>query len=233
MKTVKWNPTSNLAHQILLASKPSRKYQPEWYKKLSAFIERKPTYRADGTVDKTLKHCVPFADSVNAGYIMETWQDIHFEFGDDGSFGYSFPTEPPIIANRDRPAMEMGDDFHSVEFVFHPQWTPELPAGWSMLYVQPLNRPELPFFFPSGIIDSDKFTSANAESSLPFYVKKSFSGILPAGTPMVQMIPIKRESWISSTELYDEKKQRGIAYGIKKHFWGGYKELFWSKKTYK
>jgi hypothetical protein len=163
---------------------------------------------------------------------METWQDIHFSFEGD-AFEYSFPTQPDIIANRERVSMDMGDEYHPVEFVFHPAFMPELPRGWSMLYVQPLNRPELPFFVPSGIIDSDKFVTTSEKSSLPFYVKKSFKGVLPAGTPFAQLIPIKREDWVSKKMSFDEVKRNRITYKNLSKFWGGYKKHFWSKKSYK
>lgn len=232
MKTVKWNPTSELAGQVLSQPSPSRNYQPQWYKKLTAFFDNKTVFAPDGTVNKTLKLCQPFTDSLNAGYIMETWQDIHFSFDGD-AFEYSFPTKPDIIDNRDRASMDMGENYHSVEFVFHPAWTPELPAGWSMLYVHPLNRPELPFFVPSGIIDSDKFVTTSERSSLPFYMKKGFSGILPAGTPFVQLIPVKREDWVSKKMPFEQAKASRIAYQNLHNFWGGYKKYFWSKKSYK
>jgi len=233
MKKVKWNPTSLLASEVLSPPLPARKYQPDWYKKMSAFVEGRPNYRTDGTVDKTLKHCIPFRDSVDAGYIMESWQEINFEFSDDGSFSYVYPTEPAIVSNRDHVSMDMGDEYHPIEFVLHPQWQPELPSGWSMLYTQPLNRPELPFFFPSGIVDADKFVSTDSKSSLPFYVKKSFTGTLPIGTPLVQMIPLKRESWLGSGETFDAKKQTATSFEVHKQFWGGYKKFAWSKKSYK
>jgi hypothetical protein len=233
MKTVKWNPTSNLASQVLSQPKPARNYQPDWYKKLSAFFENRPTFSVEGTVNKTLKHCQPFADSLNAGYIMETWQDIHFSFSENGEYTYSFPTDPPIIATRDRVSMDMGQDFYPIEFVFHSAWMPELPKGWSMLYVHPLNRPELPFFVPSGIIDSDKYVVSSEKSSLPFYMKKGFSGILPAGTPLMQLIPIKREDWVSKKMPFDEAKRNASIYKTLSKFWGGYKKHFWSKKSYK
>jgi len=233
MQKVKWNPTSQLASQVLQTPLPARNYQPDWYKKLSAFAEKKPTFNKFGAADKTLKHCVPFSDATNSGYIMETWQDIQFEFNENESFNYYYPTMPKIISNRDHVAIDMGEGFHKVEFVFHPAWSPELPAGWSMLYTQPINRPELPFYVPSGIVDADKFISSKEESSIPFYVKKSFNGLLPMGTPIVQMIPIKRDSWVSKKMEFSETKQKIIDYEISKRFWSGYKKFAWSQKSYK
>ena len=127
----------------------------------------------------------------------------------------------------------MGEEYYPIEFIINPPWSPELPSGWSMLYTQPMNRPELPFFVPSGIIDCDKFVTSSSKTALPFYLKKSFSGTLPIGTPIVQMIPIKRDSWESSTENYEQKKQSQIVFNARKRFWGGYKKFAWDKKSYK
>jgi hypothetical protein len=52
----------------------------------------------------------------------------------------------------------------------------------------------LPFITTSGIIDNDK---VNLPGTMPFYVVKGFTGILPAGTPYAQLLPFKRENWVS------------------------------------
>lgn len=233
MLKVKWNPVSQLAHDILEPPKPARHYQPNWYKKIPAFDSGKPKFDFAGNTDMTLKHCVPFADAMNAGYILETWQEIRFEIGLDGSVTYHYPTSPDIISHREHMAMDMGADYHPMEFIICPPWSPELPKGWSMLFTHPMNRPELPFFVPSGIMDCDKFVTTGNPSSLPLYLKKSFSGTLPIGTPIVQMIPVKRADWQGSQEPFDEVKQKRIVHQMKRHFWGGYKKSFWSKKSYK
>lgn len=232
MLQVKWNPVSQLADNVVEPPKPARLHPSEWYKKTPAFESGKPSI-TEGKADLTLKHCVPFADAMNAGYMLETWQEISFQPNLDGTVTYNFPTAPDIITHRDKVAMDMGPDYYPVEFIVNPPWSPELPKGWSMLYTHPMNRPELPFFVPSGIIDCDRFVTTGNPSSLPLYLKKSFSGILPIGTPIVQMVPIKRDNWESLIEPYDEVKQNRLVYEAKKRFWGGYKKFAWSKKSYK
>lgn len=233
MAVIKWNPLSEFTSKILEPPKPARSYQPEWYKKYKAFIGDDPKFNLSGEPNTTIKHCVPFADAMNAGYILESWQDIRIEVAEDGAVSYFARSMPDIIGHREHTSMDMGEDYHPIEFLLHPTWAPELPKGWSMLYTQPMNRPELPFYFPGGIVDSDKFTHNAEISNLPFYIKKSFSGTIPAGTPMVQMIPIKRSNWTSSKQKYDWIKQFKIVAEIRKSFWGGYKKSFWSKKYYK
>ena len=68
--------------------------------------------------------------------------------------------------------------------------------------------------------------------SLTFFIKNSFSGIIYAGTPIAQLIPIKRENW----ELIENKnlKQKGdsmyIDSSLTKNF---YKTNLWNRKEYK
>ena len=52
---------------------------------------------------------------------------------------------------------------------------------------------------------------------------------------MFQIIPIKRESWVSHKEKYDEqeiikKENERISFGAEKSF---YKKNFWQKKDFK
>jgi hypothetical protein len=66
----------------------------------------------------------------------------------------------------------------------------------------------------------------------PVLFKNNFSGIIPAGTPIAQIIPFKREDWIIKEDksLYFDadtigKKARNVMSGF-------YKNNFWNKKNY-
>ena len=233
---VVFNPTSKMAELSVPPPKPARNYLPEWYKKMNAFDTKKPEFNEYGGVNFNVKMCMPFADSFSAGYIQESWQDIYIESEqlEDGSFNikYFYPTKPEIISYRNEVSIPTSDKFYNAEFVFHPAWVPELPSGWSMLYVNPFNRMDLPFNFLSGIVDADKFKQSEYKSNIPFYINKPFSGLVPKGTPLIQMIPIKRESWSSEISSFNENEQAKITEKVRQHFWGGYKKMFWQKKEY-
>lgn len=237
MHVVKFNPVSKLAEDTVTPPRPAREYWPEWYKSFKAFETKSPEIGEDNVANTTLKLCAPFMDSLSAGYIQETWQDINIDSEEisPGSMQvkYNFPTEPAIIGIRDKVSVALGEEFYALEFTFHPVWIPELPKGWSMLYTTPLNRTDLPFHVLSGIVDNDLFTQSEEKSNIPFYIKKNFSGIIPKGTPMVQMIPIKREDWKAKPQKYSEGKQAKIVTLARQNFWGGYKKVFWNKKTYR
>lgn len=106
----------------------------------------------------------------------------------------------------------------------------EFPAGYSALITHPLNRFDLPFTSLSGIVDGNFVLSSSG--NYPFFLKENFEGVIKQGTPIVQIIPFKRESWLSKKDLSLKEKSR---IGLKKttsvlHGW--YKKNFWQRKTY-
>jgi hypothetical protein len=58
--------------------------------------------------------------------------------------------------------------------------------------------------------------------------------MIPAGTPFLQVIPFKRESWTSSLGGEKERKKFTSDMGkFQRVFFDRYKKFFWSKKEYK
>ena len=81
----------------------------------------------------------------------------------------------------------------------------------------------------NAIIDTDKWPITGP---IPFVLKKGFSGMIPAGTPIYQIIFIKREEWTSEGLEYDEKYVKNTTYSVRKFLQDGYKKQIWSKKEY-
>lgn len=190
----------------------------------------------DGAADTTLKACIPFYDAMTNGYTQEAWQDMSFEFTIDGDGNdfvqYNTASMPAAFDVRSAPSLSLPPEYYPFEFVLHPPYFPEMPKGWSILITQPLNAFDSPFTFTSGIIDSDNFTHS-VGGNLPFYIKRGFSGVITKGTPLFQMIPVKRENWKSEVTEFDARKQAKSMSPIHTKFWGGYKHAYWEKKSFK
>jgi hypothetical protein len=131
------------------------------------------------------------------------------------------------------PQFEHPHGYYKNHFAWFPEWAIKVPNGYSVLYSSPFNRYDLPFITVSGIIDNDK---VNLPGSMPFFVQEGWTGVVPAGTPYVQMIPFLREDWKSETVIptIDEilinnttnsKKYRVPNGGI-------YKNKVWTKRSY-
>ena len=236
MKKIKFHPVGEAEQRDGVPPLPAKEFIPRWYKDLTHFYTKKPEIRK-GMANPTVKSCMPFQDAMTAGYIQSAWQDMSFDFlqepnGDETVY-FGAPSETVCFNVRDgNPSVKLSDDYYPFEFVFHPPFYAELPKGWSLLITQPINVFDSPLMFTSGIIDSDLFTRSS-KGNLPFFVKRGFSGVIPKGTPLFQMIPIKRENWISEVEAFDAKKQSDIMRPIYTKFWGGYKHTYWQKKSYK
>lgn len=234
MAKITFHPSLPDNHIFVAPPKPASQYRADWYDKVEAFYDKLQMYGENHSSNLTIKHCVPFRDALFAGYIQESWQEIHFEASEDGNFvNYRFPSEPDILGHRDRPSLPMGSEYYPIEFVIKVPWSFETPSGWSVLITQPFNRPELPFFVPAAILDSDYLKNTTGEANVPVYLRKDAPQLIKSGTPLYQIIPFKRENWESQIADFDLEAQKRIIAKTKKYFWGGYKKQYWQKKTYK
>lgn len=224
---------SNVAAQLSIpAPKPASNYIPKWYSDNERFVGGQPDIKNNRVINNTVKACTPYSDALSAGYIQETWCDIYFELSKDKeSIRYQIPRGPSPIAMRKDMYVKV-DGFYNVEFTWQLNWTPKVPKGYSVLVTHPLNRIDLPFSTGTGIIDADEFYHS-LPGSIPFYIKKGFSGIIPVGTPMYQIIPIKRDEWTSRAMEFDEDQFVARNSIIRKAFIGSYKRFFHVKKSWK
>lgn len=213
--------------------KPAKSYLPEWFKKTPRFM---------GTPDenllnakKTFKVCMPFTDAMISGYIFELWADLYV-IKDENTGIQNIrwkEKEDNIIGVRDSaqsgfmPKMAGYSDVHYT--LSHPLYI-KTPPGYSILITQPFNRPDLPFYGLSAIIDTDKYPLFPGNYSI--FLKEDFSGIIEMGTPLFQIIPFKRDKWIS--EYCKDIILEGWKASSKsvRKILGWYRDNAWAKKRY-
>lgn len=223
---------------------PAKKEIPEWYRlSESTFIDPNTQTEHAG-----LKKCVPFMDTMVSGYFLTIPVNIYVNEkkpensdlnrlfnNNDSELSLSWDGPPAfkdIIMERPKETghmMPRPAGHHPNHLVFSGKWSVKTPRGWSLLMTPPLNRYDLPFTSSSGIIDSDKFTSPG---NIPFFIRQGFSGVIPAGTPFVQLIPIKRAEWQmvdNDIGLQDRQvKESFLAREKDKN----YKKTMWQRKKY-
>jgi hypothetical protein len=166
-----------------------------------------------------------------SGYIQETWCDIQITVHDDGSCEYYFANQPDIIAHR-APMSQISEGYYQWEFLWKQPWGIETPKGWSSLITQPLNQIHLPFETMSGIVETDTFYQLPFPNNVPFLLKKGFDGVIPAGTPMFQIIPFQRKEWEHEICQYDEYANLTDLAKVRKYFRNGYKKVHWKRKVF-
>jgi hypothetical protein len=112
-----------------------------------------------------------------------------------------------------------------------PFWAVGTPKGYSTIFLQPAYADKSPLTALQAIVDTDAFIT---DGHLSFWVEKDFKGIIKQGTPLVQVIPFKRESWSS---LVSSVKKSKILFEtqrlkLRSMFSNAYKNIFRSRKEY-
>ncbi len=213
---------------------PASKNIPDWYRNLNSYIndEKRPDGRGNTTA--TMKRCMPVFDMMTGGYIIPTWTDIYISDTEDGNVKIEAPEFEALGFHAASQAGEMPGITSGAETIpkwFNP-WSIKTPKGYSCLFIAPTFRDDSIFKILPGIVDTDEYTSP---VNFPFiFTDPSYRGYIPAGTPMAQVIPFKRDSW--ELEIGGEKEffeQKGKKDQTKMVFFDGYKRFFRSKKEYK
>ena len=193
---------------------------PDWYKEIRPNKE-----------SPNLKSCIPFLDALIGGYTQVTWADIDVVAGTDAP-KISVTSSVSILSRREAPSVPTTDDYYKIEFVWLRQWIPLLPEGYSVLLTHPLNRLDLPFTTLSAVIDLD-VALPHPLGRIPFYLNKNFTGTIPAGTPMFQMFPIRRENWETVIKDFNpDLVAKDNEYIRSFNGPSPYKSHMWNKKEY-
>jgi hypothetical protein len=213
---------------------PSRSLIPDWYKDMPIHFTKSPNFMDElGSHNSTLKHCMPFFDSWTFGYVMTLPCDVVVEKNFDGSSVIVQSNNYfSIVASRGPSgsnSMPIPPDYYQTEFVWQTAWEAQTPDGYSCLYTHPINRPDLPFYTLSGVMDTDKWW---ATGNHPFFIKKGFEGVIPMGTPMMSIIPFKRENWVSDKRSMQMKEYDMLQAKVRRHASSGYKKECWSRKDF-
>jgi|TARA_R110002020_G_scaffold202406_1_gene405546 hypothetical protein len=206
--------------------KPASRFVPKEYKKLERF-ENKNLFAP------TVKTCMPFLDSMTAGYIIAFDQDylvnpIENEFTvvpankEESDFGYHSKAQLP---------KEWHKTTGEAAGKFINKWLIKTPPGYSCLFIHPMNRLEERWKIIEGVVDTDNYVNV---INFPFVLKKRDEQFLiKKGEPMVQIIPFKRESWKMWSGFYMEKLHSKTINILNSEWVDRYKNIFWSKKKFK
>jgi hypothetical protein len=212
---------------------PSSTIVPKWYKNINPYAlgKKDPNFM-------TVKRCVPVFDAITSGYTILLPADIfvHFEYRDNQRFQVvqashllsfsmiqthspmQFSTYPGV--QKDAPAQKLVNPFSIIT-----------PPGYSCLFTQPMHQDDTPIKAFEGIVDTDKQHIVN----FPFVLKDpNFEGLITAGTPIVQIIPFKREAWqMEINKKTDKKKTDSFMKHIGAQLFNQYRDFFWTRKEYK
>jgi hypothetical protein len=217
---------------------PAIRHVPEWYKSLSKFDKSNSDITLDpvnnlGTdgAQVSTKMCMPLFDATTAGYHYVLEDDLHVDMDEDGRPIMWWSGDVMLVDKRPIVDIVVPDNCHPIHYGWRMNWYYETPPGYSVLITHPMNRYDLPFYVQSGIVESDIW---GLPVFIAFFLKRNFRGVIPKGTPIMQIIPFKRDSWelevIDTEEEID--KHELMAENRRSMIYGYYKKTAWRKKIF-
>ena len=110
-------------------------------------------------------------------------------------------------------------------------WVIKTPPGYSTLFLPPLNNFELPFQVLSGLVETDTYYRPVHVPTVCL-MRPGQTVTLKRGTPIAQVVPIKREEWQSQAVAWDEAARKEIEQTMVENRKDFYKDRHWKKKNY-
>ena len=221
---------------------PAKALLPDWFKKMGTHInggEEFLEYEGRVVNSSTAKKCMPMFDAITSGYLIVTTQDVETYIDDNRIRAYRWPDGRfEVISHH--------VSFQSIGLPVKMNTSPELPKwmnpwgirtpkGYSCLFVNPMNRFEKVFRCFEGVVDTDVYIN---QIHFPFYfIDEEWEGRIPAGTPIMQVIPFKRESWAMKIRKLDSDSKitsqlKEVRQAVVSKFYNAYKTIYWSKKDF-
>lgn len=211
---------------------PSRKLLPEWYKALPPKMDG-----LNKLQNSTIKRCPPFLDAMCVGWIIPLAANVEFITNEDASFvSYTSHFYKKMVENHNYDQVTSdkcpNPNMPKPPMKFLNYWYIKVPKGWSVLFLPPINRPDHRFTCISGLVDCDGY---NEYINFPFFFNEpNYTGIIKSGTPLVQVIPIKRSDIMkkSTTRKINKKDRAAIDLTRKKRTCNEslYRDTVWERK---
>lgn len=171
---------------------------PDWLRTMPA---EQGAELLGGAPVRTVKQCPPFIDAMQAGILFPLAADVTVS-GGELAWDWDLPPHLEARPSRSPIGVHLPEQAAGVpgvagagQFVvkFTNFWTVDLPEGWAMLFTHPVNRLDLPFRTLTGLVDCDGWRDGLVHFPA-IWTDSGFEGVLPAGIPVAQGIPVPRET---------------------------------------
>lgn len=210
---------------------PASKIIPEWYKKMSSFMDTSNEIAKGDS--QTMKRCMPVFDAMTAGYLIKTYTDINIsKDNEDTVWGWAQDIEDKAIETH--PAFQIMGYKNTNNIAgtakFSNPWGIKTPKGYSCLFIHPPHREKYGGRILEGVVDTDNY---HAPVNFPFELDEGFEGLIPAGTPIALVIPFKRESFKMQINTKDDSLLKESGRLVRSTFMGGYRNKYRINKEYR
>ena len=206
--------------------KPASKCVPDWYKQMPMWKQGND-YQGNYFNLPSIKHCIPAQDMITSGYIIHNTYEVQIN-----QIENSEPKEWEVKGHNPSHIQfhnfaQMPVDFNNKKKHFikiDQPWTIKTPKGYSCLFVQPFYHFEKRFQLFPAVVDTDVY---DMPVLLPGVLLQEEPITLEPNTPLMQVIPFKRESW--KMQMTSKNKVKSLL----DYFWSsGYRKIFHQKKKF-
>jgi hypothetical protein len=237
MKTITFIPTDDSVIGKFHPPIPAYKCLPEWYNHQPAYSNDKMIVSDAGIPNITIKKCMPVLDDMLAGYIIKLGSDLLINRNDDNehhTIQWSIQDSPDFVSTHSTQQIShfpVPFGYSPHPFKFTNYWRIKTPPGYSCMFRHPFyHNSQDPFYTLSGIVDTDTHPVA---VNFPFLLKYEFDGIIEADTPIVQIIPFKRQEWQHKISMEDNSEGIKEFQNTSKKWMHRYKDNFRREKKWR
>ena len=187
--------------------KPAVKNLPEWFKDLEpAYGDGRDSF---GERIMTAKRCLPLLDGMSLGFTIPLCGDLHiFSNHNNSKIELKNPPRLPLCEFHENGQVggpSALKNNHGNPLKFLNKWVVKTAPGWSTLFINPINHFDRPFTCLSALVDTDKYPK---EVNFPAILNIFDADItIPAGTPLVTVIPVKRNSFSKKANVRKMRKK--------------------------
>jgi len=232
-------------HELIPRPMRASKSLPDWFKSLA----RRPK-GAEPHEPQTVKRCVPVLDAASNGYYIPAWCDFAISIRNvknekTGETELGLRVQPATDLNlfgqeaiSSHAWGQVGDDcpiqnykIGKILFKFTNPWVIETPKGWSCLFKSPPHH-YCNVRIMEGVVDTDAY---HRQVNFPFFWDGHEEGeyLIEAGTPLVHVIPFKREQTELQFDTWDEEQMIKDELLHMTKFHDNYRRLWWHKRKAK
>lgn len=170
---------------------PAYKRMAPWFKSL------KPVVADDGRDQMggkglTAKRCMPLLDVMSAGWIIPLYADANIITNEDRTLIHLADNPLGRVIERHAAAqagkMSPSGELDVIKFI-NP-WIIRTPKGVSTIFMPPANHFDKRFTCFTGLVDTDRY--AKQVNFPAVWHLANHDDVLPAGTPIVTAIPVRR-----------------------------------------
>jgi len=212
--------------------RPAAEFIPEKFNKMPAVL-KKEEHARDNMY--SVKICPGLQDYIGHGYVIPAWCDMEFKI-DDNNHPHLTYSDPSLKHAVHYP--EQVGDFLDTKFPIRTPvkldnpWFTYTKKDWSIMYL-PMHFHENPYFEAiPGVSDHDR---GPGRSPLNIMLKTNKDFTIKQGTPLVQMIPFKRQTVTARSGDLQEKTINRYHSLIKTRFltFKGWRWFMTEKKQFK